>query len=88
MPKSRLSRDIWVRKKPAGLAPAGFSFERCWLLAATPHLGGKLLILPFKFLFRRRWRDRQRKSGGPTLFAPAFKVQRDDTHNNSGFAVI
>jgi hypothetical protein len=76
-----------VREKPAGLAPAGFSFARCWILAAIAHLGC-LLILPFKFLFRRHRRDRPSKSGDPPLFAPALKVQRDDTHNDSMFAVI
>jgi hypothetical protein len=44
--------------------------------------------LPFKFLFRRHRRDRPSKSGDPPLFAPALKVQRDDTHNDSMFALI
>ena len=39
---------------------------------------GKLLTLPFKFLFFRR--DRPRKSGGPPLFEPSLKVQRDVAH--------
>jgi hypothetical protein len=45
--------------------------------------GGKLLILPFKFLLRHHRRDRSRKSGGPPLFVPSLKVQvqGDDTHN-------
>ena len=44
-------------------------------------------MLPFKFsLFRR---DRARKSGGPSLFEPSLKVQRDFAHNPpSGFEVL
>ena len=47
---------------------------------------GKLLLL--RLALGRRWRSRPTKSGGPPLYEPSFKVQGDDTHNNSGFSVI
>jgi|SRR6266478_1455391 len=44
---------------------------------------GKLLTLPFAMLS-----ERARKSRGPPLLAPSFKVQRNTAHNqSSGFAV-
>jgi hypothetical protein len=46
--------------------------------------GGKLLILPFKFLlFRRPRRDLPHKSGGPPLFELPLKVQRDVAHTSA-----
>src|SRR5229473_7830975 len=65
-----------TRAGPKGqLNPAGFSFAFAGC--------GKLLTLPFPMLL-----ERARKSGGPPLFEPSFKVQRDSTHNqSSGFAV-
>ena len=64
-----------TRGRPKGqLNPAGFSFAFAGC--------GKLLTLPFPMLL-----ERARKSGGPPLFEPSFKVQRDCTHNqSSGFA--
>ena len=65
-----------TRWRPKGqLNPAGFSFAFAGC--------GKLLTLLFPMLL-----ERARKSGGPPLFEPSFKVQRDSTHNqSSGFAV-
>jgi hypothetical protein len=65
-----------IRGRPKGqLNPAGFSFAFAGC--------GKLLTLPFPMLL-----ERARKSGGPPLFEPSFKVERDSTHNqSSGFAV-
>ena len=76
-----------LRDRPAGTGdkPVG-SIRRVFFL--PPVGGGKLLILPFKFLLRRHRRDRPRKSSGPPLFVPSLKVQGDDTHNDSGFSVI
>ena len=64
-----------TRAGPKGqLNPAGFSFAFAGC--------GKLLTLLFPMLL-----ERARKSGGPPLFEPSFKVQRDCTHNqSSGFA--
>jgi len=45
---------------------------------------GELLTLPFKAMLL----ECARKSGGPPLFEPSFKVQRNSAHNqSSGFAV-
>ena len=65
-----------TRGRPKGqLNPAGFSFAFAGC--------GKLLTLLFPMLL-----ERARKFGGPPLFEPSFKVQRDSTHNqSSGFAV-
>ena len=47
-----------------------------------------MLLLPFKAMLLSE-RARGRKSGGPPLFAPFFKVQRNTAHNrNSGLAVL
>jgi hypothetical protein len=69
-----------TRGRPKGqLNSAGFSFAFAGC--------GKLLTLPFPMLLPMLL-ERARKSGGPPLFEPSFKVQRDSTHNqNSGFAV-
>jgi len=46
----------------------------------------QLLILPFKLMFRRGRRIRSGQSGGPPLFGPSLKVERDTAHHqNSGF---
>ncbi len=46
-----------------------------------------MLLLPFKAMLLLE-RARGRKSGGPPMLAPSFKVQRDNAHNqSSGFAV-
>ena len=65
-----------TRGRPKGqLNPARFSFAFAGC--------GNLLTLLFPMLL-----ERARKSGGPPLFEPSFKVQRDSTHNqSSGFAV-
>jgi hypothetical protein len=44
------------------------------------------MLLPCKAMLLER--ARSRKSRGPPLFEPSFKIQRDDTHSNSGFSVI
>jgi hypothetical protein len=45
------------------------------------------MLLPFKAMLLLE-RARGRKSGGPPLLAPSFKVQRNTAHNqSSGFAV-
>src|SRR6266404_5862930 len=69
-----------TRGRPKGqLNPAGFSFAFAGC--------GKLLTLLFPMLFPMPL-ERARKPGGPPLFEPSFKVQRDSTHNqSSGFAV-
>jgi hypothetical protein len=70
-----------TRAGPKGqLNPAGFSF---------PFAGRCRLTLLFKpILLVRGGFCRPGKSGGPPLFEPSFKVQRDSTHNqSSGFAV-
>ena len=66
--------------RPKGqLNPVGFSFA----IAGC----GKLLTLLSPMLFPMLL-ERARKSGGPPLFEPSFKVQRDSTHNqSSGFAI-
>jgi hypothetical protein len=66
----------FTRGRPKGrFNPAGFSFA----FAGR----GKLLTLPFAMLL-----ERARKSGGPSLLEPSFKVQRNTAHNqSSGFAV-
>jgi len=44
-----------------------------------------MLLLPFKAMLPL---GHARKSGGPPLFEPSFKVQRENAHNqSSGFAV-
>ena len=64
-----------TRGRPKGqLNPAGFSFAFAGC--------GKLLTLLFPMLL-----ERARKSGGPPLLAPSFKVQRDVHSKRSGFAV-
>jgi len=64
-----------TRGRPKGqLNPAGFSFAFAGC--------GKLLTLLFPMLL-----ERARKSGGPPLLAPSFKVQRDVHSQSSGFAV-
>ena len=46
----------------------------------------QLLILPFQLTFRRGRRIRSGESGGPPLFEPSLKVERDTAHHqNSGF---
>src|SRR3984893_9289621 len=62
--------------------PGGFFFCLC-------RARRDLLTLAFKPMGLGRGRGTWRgKSGGPPLFKPSLKVQRDDTHNqNSGFAV-
>jgi hypothetical protein len=69
-----------TRRRPKGqLNPAGFSFAFAGC--------GKLLTLLFPMLFPMLL-ERARKSGGPPLFEPSFKVQRENAHNqSSGFAV-
>jgi len=43
------------------------------------------MLLPFKAMLLLE-RARGRKSGGPPLLAPSFKVQRNTAHNqSSGF---
>jgi hypothetical protein len=45
------------------------------------------MLLPFKAMLLLE-RARGRKSGGPPLLAPSFKVQRNTAHNqSSGFTV-
>ena len=45
------------------------------------------MLLPFKAMLLLE-RARGRKSSGPPLLAPSFKVQRNTAHNqSSGFAV-
>jgi hypothetical protein len=45
------------------------------------------MLLPFKAMLLLE-RAGGRKSGGPPLLAPSFKVQRNTAHNqSSGFAV-
>jgi hypothetical protein len=64
-----------VSGRPKGqLNPAGFSFAFAGC--------GKLLTLLFPMLL-----ERARKSGGPPLLAPSFKVQRDVHSQRAGFAV-
>jgi hypothetical protein len=64
------------RSRP--VLPAGFSF------AFAGH-GELLMLLPFKAMLPL---GHARKSGGPPLFEPSFKVQRENAHNqSSGFAV-
>jgi hypothetical protein len=45
-----------------------------------------MLLLPFKAMLLLE-RARRRKSGGPPLLAPSFKVKRDVHSQRSGFAV-
>jgi len=44
-----------------------------------------LTLLFMLALLRRGFWRLPRKSGGPPLFTPSLKVQRDITHDNSGF---
>jgi hypothetical protein len=65
-----------TRGRPKGqLNPAGFSFAFAGC--------GKLLTLLFPMLL-----ERARKSGGPPLLAPSFKVQRDTAHNQSSGSAV
>ncbi len=63
------------RSRP--VLPAGFSFA----FAGRGEL--LMLLLPFKAMLPL---GHARKSGGPPLFEPSFKVQRENAHNqSSGF---
>src|SRR5258708_29096298 len=63
------------RSRPA--LPAGFSFA----FAGRGEL--LMLLLPFKAMLPL---GHARKSGGPPLFEPSFKVQGENAHNqSSGF---
>jgi hypothetical protein len=57
------------------LNAAGFS-------VAVVGRGELLMLLPFKAMLLLE-RARGRKSGGPPLLAPSFKVQRDNAHDQS-----
>ena len=57
------------------LNAVGFAF-------AVVGRGELMLLLPFKAMLLLE-RARGRKSGGPPLLAPSFKVQRDNAHNQS-----
>ncbi len=71
---SRLSTARFHRSRP--VLPAGFSF-------AFAGRGEWLMLLPFKAMLPL---GHARKSGGPPLFEPSFKVQRENAHNqSSGF---
>jgi hypothetical protein len=59
------------RPQARRLNPAVFSFGFGGL--------GKLLLL--RLALGRRWRSRPDKSGGPPLFEPSLKVQRNVAHN-------
>jgi hypothetical protein len=59
------------RSRP--VLPAGFSF-------AFAGRGELLMLLPFKAMLPL---GHARKSGGPPLFEPSFKVQRENAHNQS-----
>jgi len=71
----------WGRPQARRPNPAGFSFDFAVL--------GKLSNLLFMpVLLGRGRRNRPHKSGGPPLFEPSLKVQRDNAHNqNSTFAL-
>ena len=77
------------------LAIPGRPLTRAWPKGQLNQVGfsfaiagcGKLLTPLCPMLFPMLL-ERARKSGGPPLFEPSFKVQRDSTHNqSSGFAV-
>ena len=68
------------RRQARRLNNAGFAF-------AVVGRGELLMLLLFKAMPLLE-RAGGRKSGGPPLLAPSFKVQRDTAHNqSSGFAV-
>jgi len=74
-------RSLRWYQPQARVKSAGFSFGFGGL--------GDLLAPPFRPLLSRC--DRFHPQGKPSSrppFAPSLKVQRDDTHNNSGFLVI
>ena len=77
----RTSSHRWGRPQARRPNPEGFSF------AFTRR--GELFALPFRPTLLGRSRcNRQQKSGGPSLFEPSLKVQRDNAHNqNSRFAL-
>src|SRR5207244_10221737 len=69
-----------------GLEPAA---STRWFFSFAVVGPGDLLALPLRPLVSRCDRFRRPgKSSGPPPFAPSLNVQRDDTHNNSGFSVI
>jgi hypothetical protein len=66
------------RRQARRLNATGFAF-------AVVGRGELLMLLLFKAMLLLE-RARGRKSGGPPLFAPSFKVQRNTAHNpSSGF---
>jgi hypothetical protein len=69
------------RPQTRRLNPAGSSFAGVG--------GGELLrlLLPFKAMLLLE-RARGGKSGGPSLLAPSFKVQRDSTHSQSSGSAV
>jgi hypothetical protein len=60
---------------------AGFAF------AVVGHGELLMLFLPFKAMLLSQ-RAGGRKSGGPPLLAPSFKVQRNTAHNPSSGLVV
>ncbi len=74
VPRSRSRCGPHARR----FSPAGLSF-------AVVGRGDWLMLLPFKAMLLLE-RAGGRKSGGPPLFEPSFKVQRENAHNqSSGF---
>jgi hypothetical protein len=76
----RARRLTSAGKEARRLNAAGFAF-------AVVGCGDLMLLLPFKAMLLLK-RARGRKSGGPPLFAPSFKVQRNTGHNQSSGSAV
>jgi len=85
--KRRRARGLRSRAHPA----VGADLKPRWLDHPVSYCFSlarrvQLLILPFQLTFRRGRRIRSGESGGPPLFEPSLKVERDTAHHqNSGF---